>query len=144
MVSPKSSSEELPGIHFHSSKERRNSSNLNRYAYVFCAIFLFTSLYFLNTKLGLPIGLGGSGQRHNLNRSLLSWINEEEALAYDQIYMNIGGGSRAKDAAPGAVIASPSTYEPDYYYQWVRDSAITFKTIIGQYIEGETHDGRCE
>ncbi len=31
---------------------------------------------------------------------------------------------------PGAVIASPSAYDPDYYYHWVRDSALVMKTVL--------------
>ena len=30
----------------------------------------------------------------------------------------------------GAVIASPSKVSPDYYYDWVRDTSLTMKTVI--------------
>ena len=35
----------------------------------------------------------------------------------------------------GLIIASPSKYDPDYYYHWIRDSAITMKVIIDEYIK---------
>ena len=31
---------------------------------------------------------------------------------------------------PGCVVASPSKRDPDYWYQWTRDSAMVFKVII--------------
>ncbi|WED44437.1 glycoside hydrolase family 15 protein [Legionella cardiaca] len=37
----------------------------------------------------------------------------------------------------GAVIASPSRYYPDYYYDWVRDAAITMGLIETWYENGE-------
>lgn len=36
------------------------------------------------------------------------------------------------NAPAGTVIASPSTIQPDYYYQWTRDSAITFLSVIAE------------
>ena len=30
----------------------------------------------------------------------------------------------------GAVIASPSTSEPNYYYDWVRDTGLTMRALI--------------
>lgn len=35
----------------------------------------------------------------------------------------------------GLIIASPSTQNPDYYYHWIRDSAITMKVIVNEYIK---------
>ena len=34
----------------------------------------------------------------------------------------------------GLIVASPSTQNPDYYYHWVRDSALTMKVIVNEYI----------
>jgi glucoamylase len=33
----------------------------------------------------------------------------------------------------GSIVASPSMVEPNYYFHWIRDSAITIKTIISEY-----------
>lgn len=33
----------------------------------------------------------------------------------------------------GAIVASPSQHEPDYYYDWVRDSAIAMSLIESWY-----------
>jgi glucoamylase len=35
----------------------------------------------------------------------------------------------------GLIIASPSTQNPDYYYHWIRDSSITMKVIVNEYIK---------
>lgn len=42
-------------------------------------------------------------------------------------------GVNAKDAVPGAVLASPSKSQPDYYYQWVRDAAITMADVVKEF-----------
>lgn len=34
---------------------------------------------------------------------------------------------------PGLSIASPSTYDPDYYFHWVRDGAINIGTVVNFY-----------
>lgn len=39
----------------------------------------------------------------------------------------------AKNTAPGTVIASPSTHEPNYYFQWIRDAAITMESVINEF-----------
>ena len=37
------------------------------------------------------------------------------------------------DARPGMVVASPSRVDPDYYYDWVRDTALTMRSLIDLY-----------
>ncbi|MBK9295087.1 MAG: glycoside hydrolase family 15 protein [Oligoflexia bacterium] len=34
------------------------------------------------------------------------------------------------DVNPGAIIAAPSVANPNYYYHWVRDAALTFETLL--------------
>ena len=38
--------------------------------------------------------------------------------------------STKPDVRPGMVVASPSRSNPDYYYDWVRDTALTYRSII--------------
>jgi glucoamylase len=38
-----------------------------------------------------------------------------------------------RDGRPGAVIASPSRREPDYYYHWIRDAALVIDVILSLY-----------
>jgi glucoamylase len=50
--------------------------------------------------------------------SLDAWIEQQEKVSLDNLLRNVApGGLNAKDAAPGTVIASPSTQHPNYYYQ---------------------------
>lgn len=46
------------------------------------------------------------------------------------------------DAAPGVVIASPSRANPDYYYHWTRDAALTMATIHRQYLVETNPDAK--
>lgn len=71
------------------------------------------------------------------NVEFQEWINWEVDVANDRILRNIkeewldhqenfdDGG-----VPSGVIIASPSRREPDYYYQWTRDSAITVLNLI--------------
>lgn len=63
--------------------------------------------------------------------SFESWIKAQNATAFRNLLANIGPhGSKARTAFPGVIVASPSTSEPDYYYQWVRDAALVIRQII--------------
>ncbi|RPB07199.1 glycoside hydrolase family 15 protein [Morchella conica CCBAS932] len=71
--------------------------------------------------------------------SVAAWVSTEQNIALSSLFRNIGSsGEFAKSADPGAVIASPSTSSPDYYYQWTRDSAMVFKVLLNQYINGNS------
>lgn len=37
------------------------------------------------------------------------------------------------DVRPGMVVASPSRSNPDYYYDWVRDTALTYRSLVDLY-----------
>ena len=41
--------------------------------------------------------------------------------------------STKPDVMPGMVVASPSRSNPDYYYDWVRDTALTYRSLIDLY-----------
>jgi Glycosyl hydrolases family 15 len=62
-----------------------------------------------------------------------------DSYAYTRMVANIGGYSsntQVPNVQNGAVIASPSTAHPNYFYSWVRDTAMTTKIIIDNYIKG--------
>lgn len=58
--------------------------------------------------------------------------------AYQRMIANIGGasstagGNQVPNVQTGAVIASPSTAGPNYFYSWVRDAALTMKVVVSQ------------
>jgi glucoamylase len=37
------------------------------------------------------------------------------------------------DVRPGMVVASPSRSNPDYYFDWVRDTALTYRALVDYY-----------
>ncbi|RDW69741.1 putative glucoamylase P [Coleophoma cylindrospora] len=72
-------------------------------------------------------------------RDLASFIAEERVVALQGALNNIGpNGSAVPGAGAGFVVASPSKANPNYFYTWSRDSALTLKMIIDDYIFGNT------
>ncbi|TVY31104.1 Glucoamylase [Lachnellula hyalina] len=70
-----------------------------------------------------------------LKRSVDSFIATESPIALSELLCNIGAdGACAPGAKSGIVIASPSQDNPDYFYTWTRDSALTFKCIVDTFI----------
>ncbi len=58
--------------------------------------------------------------------TLNQWVDTEYRTALQKMYMNISPA----DSARGVVIASPSRQDPDYYFHWVRDSALVVDSLI--------------
>ncbi|SNX85663.1 related to Glucoamylase precursor [Melanopsichium pennsylvanicum] len=60
------------------------------------------------------------------------------SYAYQRMLANVGGapstagGNQVPNVQTGAVIASPSTAGPNYFYSWVRDAALTMKVAVSQ------------
>ncbi|ODV82559.1 glycoside hydrolase family 15 protein [[Candida] arabinofermentans NRRL YB-2248] len=70
------------------------------------------------------------------------WLQVQEAIAFKGILNNIGGfgGFEESDnVTVGAVIASPSKKRPNYFYQWIRDGAITINSLV-EYLEDHQFD----
>ncbi|GAA5895006.1 hypothetical protein JCM6882_008263 [Rhodosporidiobolus microsporus] len=55
------------------------------------------------------------------------WIGRMRGVAVDKVFANTGS---AAGAAPGVVIASPSTSDPDYFYTWTRDAALVSSGLL--------------
>lgn len=67
------------------------------------------------------------------NNDFDSWIDVQKDVSFRAVLNNIGGVSEiynVSEVAKGAVIASPLTQKPDYFYQWTRDAALTIKSLI--------------
>ena len=58
-----------------------------------------------------------------------SWALEAQEIAIQKGLANIS----PPDGQPGAVLASPSRSNPDYYYHWVRDGARAMRTFVHLY-----------
>ncbi|KAJ1799168.1 hypothetical protein LPJ59_002016 [Coemansia sp. RSA 2399] len=61
---------------------------------------------------------------------LTKWIDQQSHIAQQRIIANIAPFANDPSAMAGAVCASPSRWQPDYYYSWTRDSALTMSEII--------------
>ncbi|ORY16702.1 Six-hairpin glycosidase-like protein [Clohesyomyces aquaticus] len=83
--------------------------------------------------------LGAGYDRHAqkpLTETLDAWLEREERIALDKLLANVSpGGRNVAGAIKGSVIASPSREHPNYFYQWVRDAAITTSTLVDVYAD---------
>ncbi|QPG76773.1 hypothetical protein FOA43_004167 [Brettanomyces nanus] len=66
------------------------------------------------------------------DENLELWLQKQRLKAFHGILDNVGGAgmSEQKGVSNGAVIASPSKTAPNYFYQWVRDAAITMNSLV--------------
>ena len=86
----------------------------------------------------IPLFESSALLRIKANASLDDFITSEYPIALQGVLSNIGStGSRVGGAAYGLVIASPSKANPNYFYTWTRDSALTMKALIDAFIFGD-------
>ncbi|KAG9255759.1 glucoamylase/glucan 1,4-alpha-glucosidase-like protein [Emericellopsis atlantica] len=92
--------------------------------------------------LGVVLGAGAAANPANrlkCRATLDQFIDTESQVAIDGVLANIGAdGAEAQGAAAGAVVASPSRTDPDYWYTWTRDAALTYKALIERFIAGDS------
>ena len=71
--------------------------------------------------------------------ALSTFIAQEQAVSVKGVLANIGGlnSSLVPGAHAGVVVASPSTVNPNYFYTWTRDSALTYTMLIEELILGD-------
>jgi len=60
---------------------------------------------------------------------LEKWLPQQEQISVKNLLRNISPAGTAK----GAVVASPSRQNPDYWYHWVRDAALVMSVIVDQF-----------
>lgn len=93
---------------------------------------------FFEPKISTKYIYNGIESLYHLNQTsteLDSWLDLEKEVAFNGILSNIGGiGIHSDEVSHGAVIASPSKVKPNYFYQWVRDAAITINSLV-QYLQ---------
>ena len=80
-----------------------------------------------------------AGQGNVNDGDLASFITNERPVALQGILDNIGAkGDLVQGADAGVVVASPSTDDPNYFYSWTRDAALTLKCLVDTFVNGET------
>jgi glucoamylase len=62
------------------------------------------------------------------------WFKAQANIAFGKMLANVS----PQGTTPGAVIASPQQSEPNYYFHWVRDAALTMDVMVKAY--GNTSD----
>ncbi|SPQ26555.1 c476dcc6-bc0f-4ec0-b2df-b3d1867e7b8d [Thermothielavioides terrestris] len=88
-------------------------------------------LALLPAALGHPEASRVRREREVVKRSVDSFIATESPIALSNLLCNIGStGCHASGVASGIVVASPDKTNPDYWYTWTRDSALTFKCVV--------------
>ena len=69
---------------------------------------------------------------------LSSFITNERSVALQGILDNVGAaGALVQGADAGVVVASPSTDNPNYFYSWTRDAALTMKCLVDTFVNGD-------
>ncbi|KAK6514619.1 hypothetical protein TWF281_004817 [Arthrobotrys megalospora] len=66
--------------------------------------------------------------------SLEDWLAKEYPFAEAALKRNIGSSQNTK-IPKGVVVASPSTNDPNYFYQWIRDASAVMEHIVGNYLK---------
>ncbi len=61
------------------------------------------------------------------------WVDAERSIAYKKLLLNIS----PKGASPGAVAASPSRENPNYFFHWIRDAALVMDVIARLYLTSD-------
>ncbi|KAJ5112263.1 Glycoside hydrolase family 13 [Penicillium argentinense] len=91
----------------------------------------------LTLALLAPAALSSAVHPYRRQSGLDGFIQSESSAALQGILNNIGAnGSAVPGAAAGVVVASPSKSNPDYFYTWTRDAALTLKVLIDQFLAG--------
>jgi len=72
---------------------------------------------------------GGDFERIESTQGLEGWLGPQAAKSVQGLFLNIS----PPGAALGAVSASPSRQDPDYYYHWVRDSSLVMGVVLDLY-----------
>ncbi len=54
-------------------------------------------------------------------------------IQFRQSFKTVIENSTKPDVMPGLVVASPSRSNPNYYFDWVRDTALTYRALVDYY-----------
>ena len=76
--------------------------------------------------LALALGAASSAAGVSSRSSFAAWLDAEAAKSVDAIIANVDPPS----APPGFVLASPSKTDPNYYFHWTRDAALTMAVLV--------------
>ena len=72
----------------------------------------------------------------NIGLSFEDWLNTEAQIAFTKMMANVSPSG----SASGSVVASPSKFNPDYWFTWVRDSALVMNVVVDNYAASQGAD----
>lgn len=123
-----------------------------------CALYISVGFISVSERIQLELNLLGKLARPK-EQSFLSeatldvlrddfpeWLAFQKKASFEGILKNIGGISDSLDPSEvheGVVVASPSKISPNYFYQWVRDAALTMKSLV-EFIEDKDFEDVAE
>ncbi|KAJ5946755.1 Glycoside hydrolase family 13 [Penicillium verhagenii] len=94
---------------------------------------------FLALALLAPGAISSALPHARRQSDLSSYIQSGGSIAQQGVLNNIGAnGSKVAGASSGIVVASPSKVNPDYFYTWTRDAALTLKVLVDRFVAGDT------
>ncbi|KAH7359714.1 glucoamylase/glucan 1,4-alpha-glucosidase-like protein [Pyrenochaeta sp. MPI-SDFR-AT-0127] len=103
---------------------------------------LLTSLFRALPAVLLLVGAQGTPVndfRRPRQTSIDTFIKTQADISIKGVLANIGpDGSKAQGVPAGILVASPSRSNPDYWYTWTRDAALTYKALVERFISGDT------
>lgn len=100
----------------------------------------FVGRYFFAVAV-MSIALNSAAQANAVIASDLSfqeWLKAESEIASRKMVANISPAG----AASGAVIASPQLDDPNYFYHWIRDAALTMSVVEQKYEQASDKNAR--
>jgi len=68
------------------------------------------------------------------------WLDHTEGTSISHLFRNVS----APGTAAGSVLASPSKDNPNYYFHWVRDAAITMDVAVRMYATAKNPEVKAE
>ncbi|KAL8929384.1 MAG: hypothetical protein Q9172_000557 [Xanthocarpia lactea] len=103
------------------------------YIVLFVGLVSLTSCW---TQISLAVPSAWFLSTKRAAAGLDNFVADERPIALQSVLSNIG--VKATGADRGVIVASPSKEDPDYFYTWTRDSALTAKMLIDTFIAGDT------
>ncbi|KAK6335877.1 hypothetical protein TWF730_003251 [Orbilia blumenaviensis] len=91
------------------------------------------SYYDPGNNVNYQISSSNSPDTFTATTGLDAWLNTEASFAQSALLRNIGSSNNTI-VGPGVIIASPSTSNPNYFYQWTRDGSIVMEHLVSEYL----------
>ena len=91
------------------------------------SLFILLSVLWV-VGVGVGVGVGSSFEASAGPRpvAIRAWLRDQEAQSIERMLANISPAG----TTPGVVVASPERISPPYYFHWVRDAALTMRTVV--------------